>query len=116
MALTELPAVERRRRDRSQGILLRRRHGQIVHTHIERRCQWSGFNVAAALELHLDEFPSREAMLVLLQSWRYAADAGAANAFDDDYDTTISRAIDVMRTAPDVATAIVVLQRRVPTH
>jgi hypothetical protein len=47
-------------------MLLRRRHEQR-HTRAERRrSALAGVDVAAALELQLDRFPTRRAMLVLL--------------------------------------------------
>jgi hypothetical protein len=103
---------ERRARDRSQGILLRRRHEQR-HTRAERRCgALADFDVAVALELQLDRFPTRKAMLVLLESWLYCANPSGRSEHEDSYARSISQAISVMATAPDPVTAIAMLQRR----
>jgi hypothetical protein len=103
---------ERRARDRSQGILLRRRHEQR-HTRADRRrSALAGFDVAAALELQLDRFPTRRAMLVLLESWLYCANPCGRSDREDSYTRSISQAIGVMATAPDPVTATAMLQRR----
>jgi hypothetical protein len=59
MALTTgTPSIERRSRNRSARVPLRRRHGQLVHTRIERRnYDHKGFDIAAALELQLGPLP-----------------------------------------------------------
>ena len=107
MATAESQQVERRAWDRSQGIPLRRRQ-QLEHTGVERRRRaHDGFDIAAALEHQLDRFPSRGAMIVLLKSWLY----GGAQV-DGDYVDTVSHALDVMRAADDVESAIAVLRRR----
>src|SRR5688572_3640445 len=62
------PGPERRARDRSQGITLRRRENQI--TEVERRRPIEGTaEIAAALELHLDQCKTRRAMLTLIETW-----------------------------------------------
>ena len=106
------PPHERRRLDRSQGLPLRRRHGQLIRMLLERRhAHPPGFDVSGALELYLDRFPTREAQLVLLRAWLYAAERGELTS-GDDYAGVIARAIDVVQVAPDSATAIAMLQRR----
>ena len=110
MAVTEL-REERRSRDRSQGIVLRRRLKRLVDAKQERRRgEQSGFDIAAALELHLDQCTTRRAMLTLLESWLAEANAGAER--DEDYIRAIERAMDVMKSAPDPLSAIAILQRR----
>src|SRR5690349_728662 len=65
---------ERRRFDRNEDPApLHRRHGQLVHITERRRRGNRGFDIASALELHLDDYPTREAMLELLASWFYDA-------------------------------------------
>lgn len=109
MALREVhPTTERRSRDRSQGILLRRRHSQLGHMRIERRRPHVGFDVAGALELHLEDYPTLEAMLVLLEAWRYAANGEHAPEYLD----AIDHAVAVMRRADEPLHAIAMLQRR----
>lgn len=112
MDVTEL-REERRARDRSQGITLRRRLNRTVEAREERRRnQKSGFDIAAALELHLDQCTTRRAMLGLLESWlsEVNTEAGAEN--DQNYKRAIENAIEVMKSAPDPLTAIAILQRR----
>lgn len=111
MAISETHA-ERRAWDRSQGIPLRRRHGQLVHTRIERRhSPPAGFDVAAALELHLDQFPTREGLLVLLDAWMYQSQVSGLGEHVEGYAAAIEHAKSVLREAPDAAIAIAVLQR-----
>jgi hypothetical protein len=112
MGVTEM-REERRSRDRSQGIVLRRRLKRLVDANIERRRgEQSGFDIAAALELHLDQCTTRRPMLTLLESWLAEANSSAAGERDEDYTRAIERAIEVMKSAPDPLTAIAVLQRR----
>jgi hypothetical protein len=109
MELTE-SRQERRARDRSRGITLRRRLNQRVDAGLERRSTTqNGFDIAAALELHLDQCTTRRAMLALLESWASETKNGEQ---DNDYIRAVERAMEVMKAAPDPLTAIAVLQRR----
>jgi hypothetical protein len=102
---------ERRARDRAQGIVLRRRLKRLVDANQERRrSERSGFDIAAALELHLDECKTRRAMLTLLESW--LSEANAAADRDEEYTRAIEHAAEVMKSAPDPLSAIAILQRR----
>ena len=74
--------AERRRFARSPETHARRRHGQVrpsyLHTE-RRRAPSTSFDVAAALELNLDWFPTRTGMLMLLRTWLYAAECEGLN-------------------------------------
>jgi hypothetical protein len=73
---------------------LRRKHGQLVHTLLERRhADTQDFDVAGALELYFDRFPTREPKLVLVRSWLYAAERGELTS-RSDYERAISHAIE----------------------
>lgn len=112
MGATEV-SEERRARDRSQGIVLRRRMKRLVDANLERRRHaQSGFDIAAALELHLDQCTTRRAMLTLLESWGAEANSAAAEERDEGYVRAIEHAIGVMKSAPDPLSAIAILQRR----
>jgi hypothetical protein len=101
---------ERRARDRSAGIQLRRRQKQPVEkTQDRRRGTDDGFDIAGALELHLDEVKTRRGMIALLESWLREADESAER--DENYVRAVERAIAAMTAAPDPLTAIAVLQR-----
>ena len=102
---------ERRSRDRSRGIVLRRRRNELPEGQSERRRApvQNGFDIASALEMVLDENKSRRAMLNLLESW--LAESRNAAERDEGYIEAVEYAIDVMKSAPDVLTAIAVLQR-----
>ena len=114
MSLTEL-RQERRARDRSQGFALRRRRQELIDASLERRrSERSGFDIAAALEMHLDECKTRRAMLTLLESWLAEARNAGPEEQDESYVQAVERAIEVMRSSPDPLTAIAVLQRRSP--
>lgn len=114
MAVSEVQE-ERRVRDRSQGIVLRRRLKRLVDANLERRRgERSGFDIAAALELHLDQCTTRRAMLALLGSWLEEANNADPDQRDADYIRAIERATEVMKTSPDPLSAIAILQRREP--
>jgi hypothetical protein len=103
---------ERRQRDRSRGIILRRRRNELPEGQTERRRGPvnNGFDIASALEMHLDEHKGRRAMLNLLESWLTEAKNAAER--DEAYTQAVEYAIQVMKTSPDVSTAIAVLQRQ----
>lgn len=111
MQTTSYPGPERRTRDRSQGIALRRREKQTVDA--ERRRPVEGTSeVAAALEMHLDQCKTRRAMLTLLESWLGEARNAAPDAQDPVYAGALERSIAVFKEAPDIETAIAILCRR----
>ena len=105
---------ERRLRDRARGIVLRRRRAEPREGAEERRRVpvQNGFDIASALELHLDQCSTRRAMLALLESWLAEANNPQAAEHDDGYARAVENAIGVMKASPDVVTAIAVLQRR----
>ena len=102
---------ERRIRDRSQGFQLRRRDNQAVDVE-RRRIVDNGFDIASALEMHLDQCTTRRAMIGLLESWLTEANNAEAPARDEGYIGAVTQAIEVMKSAPDVPSGIAVLQRR----
>ena len=102
---------ERRARDRSFGIQLRRREQQDVKND-RRRATRESFDIAAALEMHLDRCKTRRAMIRLLEQWRSEAQSAAEHEQDPDYIDAVERAIEVLNQEPDVETAIAVLQRQ----
>jgi hypothetical protein len=102
---------ERRGRDRSRGIVLRRRRVEPVDPGAERRRRTgNGFDIATALEMHLEEHTTRRAMLRLLDSW--VAEARASTEPDENYIDAVEYAKEVIETAPDVMTGICMLQRQ----
>jgi hypothetical protein len=102
---------ERRGHDRSQGIQLRRRRQDWVE-HERRRTNLRGFDIAAVLEMHLDQCRTRRAMLDLLEGWLTEARNGPREMQDPNYISAVERSIEVMKSAPDVETAITILQRQ----
>lgn len=102
---------ERRTRDRSEGIVLRRRQSEPVEVE-RRRVKQNGFDIAAALELHLDECKTRRSMLTLLESWLAEARNAAPAEQDEDYVRAVEHATEVMKSAPDAMSAIAMLQRQ----
>ena len=102
---------ERRARDRSRGITLRRREKQTIE--VERRQPTEGTpEIAAALELHLDQCKTRRAMLTLIETWLGEARNAPPDAQDPVYARALERSIEVIRGAPDLETGIAMLQRR----
>ena len=104
------PRQERRARDRSQGIQLRRRNREPVEVD-QRRNRSNGFDIASALEMYLDEIKTRRAMLELLESWLNETNNVDQAEHNGDYRQAVEHAIDVVKTAPDVLTAVAILQR-----
>ena len=103
--------IERRARARSDEIELRRRQRQEGEDERRRRGR-DGFDIAAALELYLDQVKTRRAMKELLESWLADAQGSGAAAHDEDYVQAVRHAIEVVGASPDPQTAIAVLQRR----
>ena len=102
---------ERRSRDRSAGIKLRRRQDQLADKAGDRRRRsHDGFDIAAALELHLDLVTTRRGMITLLESWLHEGRQSPTER-DESYVRAVERAIEVMSAAPDPVSAIAVLQR-----
>ena len=112
MATAEpLSGPERRTRDRSAGIQLRRRRKEGVDEAGDRRKSRNGFDIAAALELHLDQITNRRGMIALLESWLQEARQTDPAERDENYVRAVEYAKEVMTASPDPLTAIAVLQR-----
>jgi hypothetical protein len=104
---------ERRRLDSSSGIQLRWREKQRVDKANDRRTSSdNGFDIAGALELHLEQVTTRRGMITLLESWLQEAN-DSQTARDENYVRAIADAITVMTAAPDPLTGIARLQRSV---
>ena len=107
------PGQERRARDRLAGIQLRRRQNKPVDKPDERqRSSQNGFDIASALELHLDQITTRRGMIALLESWLEEARQTQPPERDENYVAAVEYAIQVMTGASDPIAAIAVLQRR----
>ena len=89
---------------------LRRRENRPVE--FERRRRPGNFDIGALLEMHLDQCKTRRAMIHLLEEWLTEATSRDQASQDADYTEAVQRAIDVMKGASDVETAIMMLQRR----
>jgi hypothetical protein len=92
------------------GTPLRRRRNEAVT--VERRRSGGGFDIAAALELYLDHCRTRRAMLDLLDQWLQEGRQREQDSESASYIAAVERAIETMKRAPDVQTAILMLQRR----
>ena len=104
---------ERRRLDRAAGIQPRRREKQRVEKADDRRSgSDNGFDIAGALELHLDQVTTRRGMIALLESWLQEANNSPAER-DENYVRAVTNAITVMTAAPDPLIGIARLQRSV---
>jgi hypothetical protein len=90
--------AERRRIARSAEIHARRRSGLHVTTE-RRRATSASFDIAAALELNLDRFPTTGGMLALLHSWLYAAEREGFDERRLAYVCALRDAINVMEDA-----------------
>ena len=110
-----LPFSERHSVPRSGEIYTRRRRrlGQVAHLHTERRrARRASFDVAAALELNLDRFPTRGGMLTLLRSWLYAAEREGLDGMRPDYTVALSHAAQIMEQSSEPVAAIALLRAR----
>ena len=97
--------------DASESAPLRRRENR--HVDVERRRnRSSGIDIGALLEMHLDTCKTRRAMINLMDQWLNEVRNRPPEGQDAEYMNAIERAIDVMKGAPDVETAIVMLQQR----
>ena len=105
-------ATERRTRDRSQGIILRRRQKQPVDVDRRGPVVEGTPEIAEALEMCLDDHPTRRALLTLLETWLGETRNAAPEAQDAAYARALERSLEVVRGAPDVETGIAMLQRR----
>src|SRR5687767_13864446 len=103
--------TERRARDRSLGIQLRRRLKDPIETERRRPIEGTA-EIAAALEMHLDQCKTRRAMLTLIETWLGEARNAPPDAQDPVYARALQRSIEVIRSAPDLETGIAMLQRR----
>lgn len=97
--------------DGSDGTPLRRRENRPV-AFDRRRSAPATFDIGAALELHLDQCKTRRSMINLLEQWLAEARNRDQASQNPEYAAALERALEVMGKAPDVETAIVMLQRR----
>ena len=105
---TASPYAERRH-TRLTNTCLRRRHGQLRRPNglpDRRRPSAAPFDIASTLELNLDRFPTKAAMLTLLQSWLFVADAEDLNNTRPEYAHALRVAIELMRSADNPAQAL----------
>ena len=105
------PFVERRSRARLRETPLRRRNhvgpGSVARD--RRESSGSGLDVAGTLELHLDRYPSKPAMLTFLQSLIYAAEGSDSGPWRTDYVGALKQAADVVQDAGTPNEAIATL-------
>jgi hypothetical protein len=107
----DFPANERRTRDRTPGSQLRRR--RKLEVEVDRRDSGQGTaEIGAALELHLDQFKTRRAMIGLLEQWLTESRDSELAEQDVDYVNALERSIEIIKDAPDLETGIAMLHRR----
>jgi hypothetical protein len=97
---------------RPEPLLRRRRQIRFSHTspYDRRRKKASGFDVAAALEVNLDRFPTKDALWRLLANWLDAAKREGLAARRPDYAKALERALVIMSKAATVEHGIRALQ------
>ena len=105
------PFVERRGRARLGETPLRRRNhvGPGALARERRQSAGAGLDVAGTLELHLDRYPSKPAMLTFLQSLIYAAEGSDSGPWRSDYVGALRQAADVIQDAATPNEAIATL-------
>jgi hypothetical protein len=106
------PFVERRSRARLGDTPLRRRAQFRPATLLKdrRSTYYDGFDVAGALELQLDRYPTSAAMLSYVQSLMYATDDEPGSAWRTGYLLALQRASEVLQTAGTAVEAVATLQ------
>lgn len=105
------PFVERRSRVRLRETPLRRRNhvGPAAFSRDRRRDHSNGFDVAETLEINLDRYPTKPAMLTFLQSLLYAAEDNQPAAWRADYVGALKKAADVLQEAATPNEAVATL-------
>ena len=105
------PFVERRSRARLRETPLRRRNhvGPAGLAHDRRRDYSDGFDVAETLEINLDRYPTKPAMLTFLQSLIYAAEDNQPAAWRSHYVEGLKKATDVLQEAATPNEAVATL-------
>ena len=115
------PFVERRSRARLRQTPLRRRTGQVrplarpsasagTLEFRERRKSNDHFNVATTLELNLDRFPTKSAMLTFLRAVLYSAEVGDFGSRHPRYVDALKQAVEVLEHSQEPIEAIATLQ------
>ena len=117
------PFVERRSSARLREIPCRRRKGQVRSGYarsgalavppelLERRKTTDqGSNVAATLELNLDRFPSKSAMLTFVRTLLYNAETDGFASRQPGYVNALGQAIDVLENSPEPCEAVATLR------
>ena len=109
------PFVERRSHARLNATPLRRR---TTHIHFlgpqplrteRRRIDYAPAIFERTLELNLDRYPTKPAMLTYLHSLLYAAEANDVVSWQLDYAVALRRAIAVLEASPDPIAATATL-------
>ena len=104
------PFAERRSRVRLRETPLRRRNRvRPAALPSDRRRSSSGFNLAETLELNLDRYPTKPAMLTFLQSLIYAAEGTPSDAWGSNYADALKQAAEVVHEAPSPVEAVATL-------
>lgn len=105
------PFVERRSRARLRETPLRRRNhvGGASVSRDRRKLYGEGLDVAETLELNLDRYPTKPAMLTFLQSLIYAAEDNQPAAWRSDYVGALRKAADVLQEAATPNEAVATL-------
>lgn len=77
-----------------------------------RRTRSPGFDVAEAMELNLNSFPTRAGMLTLLRSWLYIAERDGVGETRPDYAAALRYAVEIMEQSSEAVRAIAILHAR----
>jgi hypothetical protein len=62
--------------------------------------------MARTLELYSKSFPTRQRLMMLLETWLFAAERDGVSERQPDYADALKRAINTLETSPSVADAI----------
>ena len=116
------PFVERRSSARLRETPLRRRGGHVrpsgrssmLETTPElperRKSKDKGYDVAATLELNLDRFPTKRAMLTFVRAVLHSTETGDFGSGHPGYIDALKQAVDILERSPEPIEAIATLQ------
>jgi len=86
-----------------------------VHELSEGPCEAAVLSVAKMLDLNVERYPTRDAMLTLLRSWLYAADRDTLATRQRTYVDALAIALSALHASPTVVQGIALLRLRATT-
>jgi len=86
-----------------------------VHELSEEAREAAVLSLAEMLDLNVERYPTKDAMLILLRSWLYAADRDRLATRQRTYVDALATAISALDASQTVVQAVALLRLRAPT-